>query len=93
LLLAVVLLSIFGEGRAMAAEISSNNSVSSGTQERFHFRPMTEEEKTYWTERTLLKRVGEPGDIAGPILFLASDEARYITGATLQVDGGTRLLV
>lgn len=54
---------------------------------------MTEEEKEYWMERTLLKRVGQPSDIARVIVFLASEEASYITGATIQVDGGTRLLV
>ncbi len=51
------------------------------------------EERGYWVERTLLKRVGQLIDIAMAIVLLASDEASYITGATLQVDGGTRLLV
>jgi NAD(P)-dependent dehydrogenase (short-subunit alcohol dehydrogenase family) len=35
-----------------------------------------------------LRRIGEPDDIAGPILFLASDAARYITGTSLVIDGG-----
>ncbi|MFQ3664558.1 MAG: SDR family oxidoreductase [Sphingomonadaceae bacterium] len=35
-----------------------------------------------------LGRVGEPEDLAGPILFLASDAARYVTGTSLIVDGG-----
>jgi 3-oxoacyl-[acyl-carrier protein] reductase len=35
-----------------------------------------------------LARVGEPDDMAGPALFLASDDARYITGHCLVVDGG-----
>jgi len=38
--------------------------------------------------RTPLGRLGEPGDIANAYLFLASTEASFITGATLQVDGG-----
>jgi 3-oxoacyl-[acyl-carrier protein] reductase len=54
---------------------------------------MTDEEKEYWIERSLLGRVGSPRDIAEGILFLASERASYITGATLQIDGGTRLLV
>lgn len=35
-----------------------------------------------------LKRLGEPDDLAGPILFLASDAAAYVTGTSLVVDGG-----
>lgn len=38
--------------------------------------------------RTLLGRVGEPMDIAGPVVFLASAQARYVTGTILPVDGG-----
>jgi NAD(P)-dependent dehydrogenase (short-subunit alcohol dehydrogenase family) len=38
--------------------------------------------------RIPLGRIGEPTDIAGPAVFLASDMARYITGVTLPVDGG-----
>ena len=38
--------------------------------------------------RTFLKRLAKPDDIAGPILFLASPLAKYITGITLPVDGG-----
>jgi meso-butanediol dehydrogenase/(S,S)-butanediol dehydrogenase/diacetyl reductase len=39
--------------------------------------------------RIALGRPGEPEDIAPAVLFLASVDARYITGATLTVDGGT----
>jgi 3-oxoacyl-[acyl-carrier protein] reductase len=38
-----------------------------------------------------LKRVAQPEDIAGAIAFLASDAARWITGDTLRVDGGSKL--
>lgn len=38
-----------------------------------------------------LKRIAEPEDIASVVGFLASDDARWITGATLDVNGGTRL--
>jgi 3-oxoacyl-[acyl-carrier protein] reductase len=66
------------------------NAVSPGAVDTWG---MTDEERDYWVERTLLNRVGHPRDIAGAIVFLASEEASYITGATLQVDGGTRLLL
>ncbi len=41
-----------------------------------------------FARRIPLGRLGEPADIAGPAVFLASDLARYITGVTLPVDGG-----
>jgi L-rhamnose 1-dehydrogenase len=38
--------------------------------------------------RVPLGRLGQPEDLAGPVVFLASDMARYVTGAALLVDGG-----
>jgi 3-oxoacyl-[acyl-carrier protein] reductase len=38
-----------------------------------------------------LKRLAEPEDIAGAVAFLASDDARWITGDTIHVDGGSKL--
>ena len=42
---------------------------------------------TEWN-KTPLKKAGDPEDIANAVLFLASDEAKYITGASLDVNGG-----
>jgi NAD(P)-dependent dehydrogenase (short-subunit alcohol dehydrogenase family) len=39
-------------------------------------------------ENIPLKRAGQPEDVAGLVAFLASDDARYITGQTINVDGG-----
>ena len=39
---------------------------------------------------TALKRIGEPGDVAAAVVFLASDAAAWITGETLVIDGGQR---
>ena len=44
-------------------------------------------------ERVPLGRWGEPEDVVGRVLFLASDEARYITGHTLPIDGGVHNIV
>ncbi|MCL2895142.1 glucose 1-dehydrogenase [Brenneria tiliae] len=41
-----------------------------------------------WVEGIPLKRAGQPRDVAGLVAFLASDDARYITGQTINVDGG-----
>jgi 3-oxoacyl-[acyl-carrier protein] reductase len=40
------------------------------------------------TAQTPLRRIAAPDDIAGPVLFLASDWSRFMTGQTLYVDGG-----
>lgn len=57
---------------------------------------LSSEAKTYgkdelmaeWVQGIPLKRAGQPQDVAGLVAFLASDDARYITGQTINVDGG-----
>jgi len=46
------------------------------------------EKLAYMEKRIPLHRIGEPEDVAGPVIFLASDDAAYVTGAFLLVDGG-----
>lgn len=46
------------------------------------------EKRAYFNKRIPLGRLGEPEDLGGPVVFLASDMARYVTGAALLVDGG-----
>jgi 3-oxoacyl-[acyl-carrier protein] reductase len=43
-------------------------------------------------DRNPVRRVGFPADIAAAVAFLCSDEASYITGQTLYVDGGAKLV-
>ncbi len=50
---------------------------------------LTDAEKKNFASRTALGRWGEPRELAGPVLLLASEAGSYITGAVLVVDGGT----
>jgi NAD(P)-dependent dehydrogenase (short-subunit alcohol dehydrogenase family) len=51
----------------------------------------TEEGRVSILGMQALKRIGQPGDVAPVVAFLASDEARWITGDTIHVDGGSKL--
>lgn len=50
---------------------------------------LSKEEKAVFASRTALGRWGDPKELAGPALLLASEGGSYITGTTLTVDGGT----
>jgi NAD(P)-dependent dehydrogenase (short-subunit alcohol dehydrogenase family) len=47
---------------------------------------------TYGVDRGAIKRASQPDDIVGTALFLASEQASYITGQTLIVDGGKQFI-
>lgn len=47
-----------------------------------------EERKAILRQRTALRRIGEPSDVAGAVSFLMGNDARFITGTVLVVDGG-----
>ncbi len=83
---------LIGLTRTVAAEIASRNITVNAIAPGFIDTPMTaslsEEVKKALMERIPLGRMGEPGDVAAAILFLASEEAGYITGQTLNVNGG-----
>jgi 3-oxoacyl-[acyl-carrier protein] reductase len=51
-------------------------------------RPVREDLKEAIALQTPLRRIGSPADVAGPVMFLASDWSRFVTGQTLLVDGG-----
>jgi NAD(P)-dependent dehydrogenase (short-subunit alcohol dehydrogenase family) len=77
--------------RTMAIEFAPHvnvNCIAPGTIRTTVLQRMRPEELAYYAAKPLLKRLGEPADIANACLFLASEEASYITGAILPVSGG-----
>ncbi len=82
---------VAGLTRTMAIEFSPHITVNCiapalvGTRVLDRLDPMLVDA---WRDRTLLKRLGQPIDIAHAALFLASDEASFITGVQLPVSGG-----
>ncbi|HUH93292.1 MAG TPA: 3-oxoacyl-ACP reductase FabG [Casimicrobiaceae bacterium] len=81
-----------GFTRSLAQEIGSRNitvnCVAPGFVDTDMTRSLSEAQRTKLTERIPLGRLGTPEDVAHAIVFLASPEAGYITGATLHVNGG-----
>jgi NAD(P)-dependent dehydrogenase (short-subunit alcohol dehydrogenase family) len=49
----------------------------------------SEEERRQMLERIPLRRLGTPQEVASVVVFLASDESSYITGAVIDVNGGS----
>jgi NAD(P)-dependent dehydrogenase (short-subunit alcohol dehydrogenase family) len=64
------------------------NAVAPGTIQTEAVAELPEEYKAPMKEAHPIGRLGEPSEVANAILFLASDEASFITGAILPVDGG-----
>jgi 3-oxoacyl-[acyl-carrier protein] reductase len=64
------------------------NAVAPGFTATEMVKAMPEKVLEGMRARTPLGRLGEPREIANAYLFLASDEASFITGVTLRVDGG-----
>lgn len=81
---------LVGLARSMAIDLASSgirvNVVAPGTIVSEITRPMLD--AGFGFGSVPLGRIGEPLDVAWPVLWLASDEAAYITGATIVVDGG-----
>ena len=75
--------------RAMALDLGPYNvRVNALVPGSIDTSGMTAGERALRGENVPLGRIGEPLDMTGAVLFLASDDAAYITGETLRVDGG-----
>ena len=83
---------LIGFCKALAREVASRqvtvNVVAPGLVATDMTRAITEDAKNDWTTQIPLGRLGSPADIAAAVGFLASDEAAYITGQVLAVNGG-----
>jgi 3-oxoacyl-[acyl-carrier protein] reductase len=86
---------LIGFTKALALEVASRgitvNAVAPGLIATDMTRAISESAHEEWAARIPLKRLGTPDDIASAVLFLASDEASYITGHVLSVNGGMYL--
>ena len=83
---------LIGFCKSMAREVASRgitvNVVAPGLIETDMTKALTGTSREDWAERIPLGRLGSPEDVAHAVCFLASDEASYITGHVLAVNGG-----
>jgi 3-oxoacyl-[acyl-carrier protein] reductase len=83
---------LIGFSKALAREVASRNItvnvVAPGLVETDMTKTITEKAQGDWASQIPLGRIGAPADIAAAVCFLASDEASYITGHVLAVNGG-----
>jgi 3-oxoacyl-[acyl-carrier protein] reductase len=87
---------MIGMTKALAAEVASRgitvNCVAPGFIDTAMTAVLTEEQNQRIASSVPAGRLGSPAEIAGAVVFLASDEAAYITGATLHVNGGLSMI-
>jgi len=83
---------LIGFCKSLAREVASRqvtvNVVAPGLIDTDMTRAITASAKTDWAAQIPLGRLGSPADVAAAVGFLASDEASYITGQVLAVNGG-----
>ena len=78
-----------GLARTLAPDGITVNTVSPGAVDTSMMRSgMTEEGLADFVKMIPLGRMAEPAEVASSVLFLASDLASYVTGATINVSGG-----
>jgi 3-oxoacyl-[acyl-carrier protein] reductase len=87
---------MIGMSKALAAEVASRgitvNCVAPGLIATAMTEALTEEQRQRLAGAIPIGRVGTPEEVAAAVLFLASDEARYVTGHTLHVNGGMAMI-
>lgn len=83
---------LIGFTKAIARELASRNitvnAVAPGFVETDMTKAIAEKASGDWMAQIPLGRIGQPADVAAAVCFLASDEASYITGQVIAVNGG-----
>jgi 3-oxoacyl-[acyl-carrier protein] reductase len=83
---------LIGMTKTLAKELGKKGIRVNAVAPGFIVTPMTsavpEKILEIMREKTPLRRLGEPGDVANAYLYLASDDAKFVNGAVLSVDGG-----
>jgi 3-oxoacyl-[acyl-carrier protein] reductase len=83
---------LVGMSKALAQEVASRGITVNVVAPGFVATNMTDAQKTKLSESIPLGRMGQPDDIAAAVVYLSSDEAAWVTGATLHVNGGMAML-
>jgi 3-oxoacyl-[acyl-carrier protein] reductase len=87
---------LIGMTKALAQEVASRgitvNAVAPGFVATAMTEKLTEQQRAKLTEAIPLGRIGRPDDVAAAVLYLASEEAGWVTGATLHVNGGMAMI-
>ena len=87
---------LVGMSKALAQEVGSRGITVNVVAPGFIETPMTDaltpDQRGKLTAAIPLGRMGQPGDVAAAVAYLASDEAAWITGATLHVNGGMTMI-
>jgi 3-oxoacyl-[acyl-carrier protein] reductase len=87
---------LVGMTKALAQEVGSRgitvNLVAPGFVATAMTEALPEAQRTKLAEAIPLGRLGQPSDIGAAVVYLASDEAAWVTGATLHVNGGMAML-
>ena len=87
---------LVGMSKSLAAEVASRNitvnAVAPGFIQTAMTDVLTDDQKKMIADRIPAGRMGQPEEIAAAVVYLASQEAAYVTGETIQINGGMAMI-